>query len=279
MPKIVARSMARPLFESLSQRPFAGLIMGRFNRSCNLVEAEQRLIALTSAGIGDGPFSIVLADQPKFFASLPLDQPVYATHQTLQIGDWQLDLTKAVVWEPKIDWPDPPFAPPPALCKNLASYRVWPPDKGRSPLAQGLARSARQAAAALGQALTDQRGLEAAVTQLAGLGQGLTPAGDDYLLGVMAALWLTGQPDLPPQIAHLAAPQTTLLSAAFLQAAARGEFIEPWHALMRAVRGKNDTPIEKALHRIAHFGASSGTDALAGFASVVSPKTSITIYT
>jgi hypothetical protein len=59
------------------------------------------------------------------------------------------------------------------------------------------------------------------------------------------------------------------LSAAFLQAAARREFMEPWHALVKAWQAEDEQALTAAVARIAAFGASSGADALAGFANVL----------
>ena len=100
---------------------------------------------------------------------------------------------------------------------------------------------------------------------LAGLGPGGTPAGDDFLVGVMAAIWLLGDEADAPAIAGTAAPRTSALSAAFIRAAGRGEFIEPWHALFEALATGDPGQVERAAMRVESFGASSGADALDGF--------------
>jgi hypothetical protein len=115
------------------------------------------------------------------------------------------------------------------------------------------------------EAVKRRAGLIEAARSLAGLGYGLTPAGDDFLLGMMAALWLLGERETLPAIAHAAA-RTTTLSAAFLTAAAQGQFIEAWHGLAHALHRQDDAGGQAALRRIAAFGGSSGRDALAGFA-------------
>jgi len=100
---------------------------------------------------------------------------------------------------------------------------------------------------------------------LAGLGPGGTPAGDDFLVGVMAAIWLLGNEAHAPAIAQTAAPRTSALSAAFLRAAGHGEFIAPWHALLEALAVGDLVQVEKAAMQVESFGASSGADALDGF--------------
>ena len=84
---------------------------------------------------------------------------------------------------------------------------------------------------------------------LAGRGPGLTPAGDDVLIGYAAALRLFhGLVDEARDIARRARPLTMLLSATLLDHAARGELAEPAHAFLE--RG-DSTPLDR-------FGHSSG---------------------
>ena len=108
---------------------------------------------------------------------------------------------------------------------------------------------------------------------LAGLGVGLTPAGDDFLLGFMARLWL--EPALLPTvwtaldlcqtIARTAGPRTTRLSHTWLDHAARGQFAESWHDLAAALITNSLANIQHATNRILNTGATSGRDAMAGF--------------
>jgi hypothetical protein len=84
---------------------------------------------------------------------------------------------------------------------------------------------------------------------LAGRGPGLTPAGDDVLMGYAAALTLFhGLRDEAFDIVRRARPLTTRLSATLLDHAARGELAEPAHDFL----GRGDSgPLER-------FGQSSG---------------------
>lgn len=269
--KAPALSIARPLSAELAAHPFSGRVLGRFERACNLVDIAERVITLTLPEIGNGPFSIVMAGWPHWFESLPLDQVVIATADRLNIGPWQIDLTTAKIWEAQLPCSTQPLKLNSAIAGLLSPYSDWPHPAGNSILNNRLVEVATH----LNRAMREAEGAEKdekiaqAVGQLAGLGSGLTPAGDDYLVGVMAALWLTGQKALLPRLAKVAADKTTALSAAFLNAAGRGEFIEPWHALVLALfRGEAES-FSQALERVARFGASSGRDALAGFATTL----------
>ena len=63
----------------------------------------------------------------------------------------------------------------------------------------------------------------------------------------------------------MAAPRTSTLSAAFLRAAGRGEFIAPWHSLLEALASGDVNQVEAAAMTLEGLGASSGADSLDGF--------------
>ncbi len=267
MTKAVA--IARPLVEALSMHPFAGHIFGVFKRACNLIDNDGRVVVLTSPEMGRGPFSIVVERSESLFKALKLKQSVFITSHFITIDRRKIDLTEAEVWEPRIIWPTEPLALNQAIFEILQPYTHWPQPEPDSAVAGQMVSRLRQAADQLLQALSRSENMEAAVTQLVGLGAGLTPAGDDYLVGVMAALWLNGSSDRLSNVIEAALSRTTNLSAAFLAAAARGEFMEPWHRLAQALSNDDDAAIQTAVNRIAQFGASSGKDALAGFAAAL----------
>jgi hypothetical protein len=265
-------SIARSLAEDLARHPFSGRVSGRFERACNVIDADGRVIALTLPEVGNGPFSIVVAGYPGLFDLLVENQAAVATPNRLNIGSWQVTLNTAKIWEPQIVQFVQPRYLSSAIIDILTSYAGWSHPVGFNPT---MHNHLVKAAARLNQAIPEPEGhkrnekIAQAVGQLAGLGNGLTPAGDDYLVGVMAALWLTGQKEILPVMGQVAAPLTTTLSAAFLKAAARGEFIEPWHALAQALSAGEAEAFSQVIERVAQFGASSGRDTLAGFATTL----------
>jgi hypothetical protein len=113
----------------------------------------------------------------------------------------------------------------------------------------------------------DMAQLQEGAIRLAGLGRGLTPSGDDFLTGVMLWAWLA---HVKPHsvcraLVDAAADRTTTLSAAFLRAAARGECMAAWHRLLFALSEGSDEELAAAVGTVLAYGATSGTDALAGF--------------
>jgi hypothetical protein len=102
------------------------------------------------------------------------------------------------------------------------------------------------------------------VGNLVGLGPGLTPSGDDFLMGALAALAAldrTSMHDALAQAVVNAAGRTSPVSASLLRAAAAGHVGEHLHVMVGAlVNGDADA----ALATAARIGHTSGWDALMG---------------
>jgi len=241
-----------------------------YRQACNFVDTRQRVITLAAPPVGNGPFSIIVDAPAGLFGALRPGQPVRANDAMLAVGSHQIELSRANIWDPHLPVPESLPRVSPAIATILAAHTHWPPPNGNGLMAEKIAQLANKARAQLNRAILQNSGqLETAAGQLAGLGGGLTPAGDDYLVGVMALLWLAGRAEESKRIAAAAAPKTTALSAAFLTAAGAGQFVEPWHGLAQALVAANTPAITQATGQITEFGATSGRDALAGFATTL----------
>ncbi|TBM28617.1 DUF2877 domain-containing protein [Hafnia paralvei] len=99
-----------------------------------------------------------------------------------------------------------------------------------------------------------------------GLGPGLTPSGDDMLVGMMAVLHATSYtaqlPSLLPDEKQLTA-LTTSVSASYLYYARRGYFSTTLHTLLRRL-ACGSQGIERSLESMLHHGHTSGADTLLG---------------
>ena len=112
----------------------------------------------------------------------------------------------------------------------------------------------------------------AAALALLGRGSGLTPSGDDVLAGALAGLNLlpatvgVGVPvwreTFGQRVADQGPVRTTLLSAALLAAAARGEVPSPVAELLRALGGRG--PLRANAERLTRVGHTSGAALAAG---------------
>lgn len=114
-------------------------------------------------------------------------------------------------------------------------------------------------------AAPDLAGLAGLAARLGGRGPGLTPAGDDMLAGALLAARARCGPAAEPELSAVAASvRTTDPAAAFLAWAARGQCIEPAHAVLLALAAGDERRTRAAAARLVAVGASSGAALLAG---------------
>lgn len=110
-------------------------------------------------------------------------------------------------------------------------------------------------------------GVRAAIVRLCGLGPGLTPSGDDALVGALVtAAWLRGRCGMLTDAAATVdfAGLTTAVSATALAAAQKGAGPEPLHALLKAAASDDHRRIDPAVAALAAIGHTSGTDLAVG---------------
>lgn len=106
------------------------------------------------------------------------------------------------------------------------------------------------------------------VENLIGLGPGLTPAGDDFLGGVLIALRSLAEHALADCIEDwilpLARAQTNKISLAHLRCAVAGEGAAVLHNMLAALNSQHGTALTPYLDALDGIGHSSGWDTLAG---------------
>jgi hypothetical protein len=112
----------------------------------------------------------------------------------------------------------------------------------------------------------DRRAAGLAARRLIGLGPGLTPSGDDVLVGMESALHALGRPmaGFLGGAIHDVDDRTTAIAASLIQHAAAGEFAERIHRLLAALLSESDEGFPVAIERAVAWGATSGTDCLLG---------------
>ncbi len=274
-----ALSISQPLKDRLQAAGFSGRVLGVHELACNLADDAGEVVALVAPAVGDGPFSIVVAAS---FEGLAAGDTAHAGAGRLVAGPLEVDWAAAPAWEPRPDWPRLKTARA-QVAAGFAAFDDWAPSaiweglthatgadeyaEGEPPFMARLARGqeAYRRLILAGLGAGDRAALVEGGGLLAGLGPGGTPAGDDFLVGAMAAAWLLGDGADAAAIAGAAAGRTSTLSAAFLRAAGRGELAAPWHTLLEALATGRPERVEKAAMVLETIGASSGADALDGF--------------
>ena len=258
------------------QQPTAIARLQLFDRVMNLIDTEGEIISIVQPSVGAGPFSMVVDWQRPFPEFVSPQASVHKTSMTLFIGPLHLEWQAAELWQPTPPWDQ--LRQQPAQWRNRLPELQTAVAQHQDQLAAGspthFVSQFEMATAALHTALTqkDMAGMQTAVTQLAGLGPGLTPAGDDFLLGLLLGLWATRPKNEVTKLAEIvvetAVLRTTQLSAAWLRAAGRGEAWQPWHDLVNALGADHDW--HPPAQRILNQGATSGVAALLGFVAAIS---------
>lgn len=252
-------------------------VLSVHERVCNLEVADHYLVALVAPEVERGPFHVGLPVSLAFKTWCHPGDHGYVQQGTLYLPRLVVRCGGARVWTPYL-------RPAPVVWASdvLIRYTRWVLSHHHPPLVTAveqqvgpvLTRLAREAAHGLvhfqDEVLVD------ALERLIGLGPGLTPAGDDVIVGLMAGWYILGRVDdqeprrrrLSRRVEELTG-RTHRLSQAWLRFACRGAFAEPWHHLADALSHTDRTSLLTCLIRLVRQGSTSGYYALVGFKAIM----------
>jgi hypothetical protein len=235
-------------------------ILHIFDSACNLINERREVLSIVTQQIGNGPFNLVIEDGILFSDHLQAESSVSIGAGKIGLGHLTINTEAAAPWSARPDW------------ERLRSRKEDIITRtGLSPIANYQPVLPKSLLCNLSAALPggDIAAGLAAARGLAGLGNGLTPAGDDYILGAVYAARIIHPSDvanaLAKQVTNTAAPLTTSLSAAWLRAAGRGEVGILWHQFFEALISADGALIQESIDNLLAVGHSSGADALAGY--------------
>ena len=253
---------------------FMARIHSVFARACNIA-CRDTLLTLCAAGAGQGPTTLTLAHRvPDLRELFHVGERVQCRDGCMRSGRAEVRLTDAAVW-----WPADPGVPLPwvriqAHLGGVALARAQRHHQHTSVID----REGAAAASALHDACRalDHPRAARQIERLVGWGEGLTPAGDDFLIGLLAGLdaFVHGEPRRPRFRSALACvisgltPRTTPIAAHYLRLAAGGHYTEPLIRLRRALLCEdNDDVVDAALRSALAVGATSGADTVSGLSA------------
>jgi hypothetical protein len=239
-----ARQISSAVAERLRTPGRLGRVHSVFRQALN-IETSGGLLTVAAPSTGPLPNGLVLAADADLTAYGATE--AYSDGSALSIGALRIELRHAALWSPTL------------LVRG--SPAPW---SAVAPLLPDLPRRAEMDRLVLAVRAQDHSAAATACAGLLGLGNGLTPSGDDFLVGFSAALRLTSHP-LASAVAQagadLAPGRTTDVAMMFHHYAARGEYSWRIHTLLqRLVVGPSASDIAEALA----WGASSGADCLLG---------------
>lgn len=233
-----------------------------FGHAINLVNEHRDVLSVVTSQIGNGSFNLVVDDDILFSEHLDVESAISIFEGRLQIGDLTISVKKAKRWNPRPNWKNL-YEKKDDIARQLTQlpFIQYP----ISTLQPSTALSAALAIADISVSLDT-------VQKLAGLGVGLTPSGDDFIMGALYAAWIIHPVEvaspLAKEIVKNASALTTSLSAAYLKSAGRGEAGILWHNFFDALLKAQD--IQLPVSEFLSLGETSGADALSGFFGVIS---------
>jgi hypothetical protein len=265
---------------------FSGRVSSRFHRSLYL-ELEEGYCCLVSGHLSAGPINVVTTSIDQFDIIMP-DTDVFFVDEEVLIGDQlRLNTGGTPVWKPKsVNWSETTLAQGLHNLDMLCFGRN--PDQGLSGLVWPSAFSTKlspelEKAKPVFNSLIDwlRQGMipkssclpPKEILNLLGLGPGLTPSGDDFLVGFLVALSILDRQDLMAGICEIIQPLiselTGPISGLHILAAKDGEASEVLHQALNSILVGGYDEISECLNAVSLVGHTSGWDALAGAITVL----------
>ena len=85
-------------------KPTAVSLLHIFDQVINLIDSDGEIISVVQPQIGAGPFALVLAEERPFPCYIAPYDPIHKINTSLYIGQLQIDLRTAKVWQPCPRW-------------------------------------------------------------------------------------------------------------------------------------------------------------------------------
>jgi hypothetical protein len=260
-------------------RPFAARVHSVFDHAVNLrADDDRALYALVSAQRDNAPATLVV-DVPDFGGlGLRPGAPVTLRDSgILCAGGVEIVLGGARPWDATLPVLDDADLPLEWMERFVARHGVAggiePRLRDTTALERATARTLADARAGLETALRarDAAAVQAHASRLIGLGPGLTPAGDDFVVGVVIACAVTGgrtksDPcvDALRRVVDDSGDRTPDISHATLAHAVRGRVRESLVEFVESIAAGDEELMARRAHRVLAIGATSGTDILSG---------------
>jgi len=256
---------------------FAGSVHSVFGRACNITLDDGGMLTLLAAEFGNVPHGARLDTPPgfKFDHTLRAGERIGCRGGIARFAaaGVAIRLSGARRWHAELDKLAVDFGKAPvAAAWRLTELATAQHTKAQARCGLDLPNARRRALAEAAAALQLQQA-ETAVVRLVGCGPGLTPAGDDLLVGFLAGMRATAGYCLDRQafltgfnaIVRAAANGTNPISRTYLEHASDGAFAEPLARLAICIsEGAPQAEVEIAAQAALAVGATSGADGVQG---------------
>jgi hypothetical protein len=277
---VLGRSIDAAFLRVLEARSFNGRVHSVFTRVVNIECTTGKLFTLAGSGLDNAPNTAIVGVTDFDACDIAVNDPVAATKGELLVGDCVVvHWTAASIWraqlpryadadgnlQARLDWVQS------YLVRNGAQGGFVGQAPSDNAFARQMGITLKHRSGSLLDALERMHMSTACqhAKSMIGLGPGLTPAGDDFLVGLFAVLnlrgspccgWLSGGKDVLLHAEQL----TNAISLAALVAAANGQVRETISRLIETLICGTLATLTESLDRVLAIGSTSGSDLVAG---------------
>jgi len=243
----------------LNAPPEAGRVHSVFERTLNILWHDGGLVTLHGPAPLAAPFAAAVARLAEASRLTPRTE-VFRRENRILLGPCVLDTEGGTLVDTTIH----PGGEGPHLLASVLKALAMP--AGAPGLCSPIGRPA-QWRLVDGIRNRDAQAVVQGACALVGLGEGLTPAGDDCLVGVLAILhrfahaWLEKHPEIRAAIGTAARMGTTTVGRDFILHGLDGAFSE---GILRLVTAASEHDVRRSAADLAATGATSGADTLHG---------------
>ncbi len=258
-----------------------GRVHSVFKNSINILTPEKTLLTLLSKKkeIYRNPISIVI-DEEDFtnWHILPHEKVVYKDDYLVFLNkNLYVNLSNKITWDSSFRYFGP-LSPPHVIQKNIETLKffikVMKWNKGLLPLVIDVfphSPFSKKILPILIEIMEDNHMNLEVIEGIVGLGDGLTPSGDDFLSGFLIILYYFGRYlNLTDRLDRIISPlleiiptKTNLISATFLTLAAKGEAFFLLREIIKDLLGRRAFDMEN-IRFLIEYGGTSGASILAG---------------
>jgi hypothetical protein len=261
---IVVTRMSLDSAERFTRAPSeAGRVHSVFDRAVNLAWHDGQLLTLQESAPLVAPFAVALDRLPRS-PDVYTGAPVRRRGGALALAEFTLDWKSAAVANTAM--PAGRCGADLLLLDRLSAIAECAPALNSAAARLARARLAEGLRTSEADAFVD------GALGLLGLGEGLTPAGDDFLVGTLAVVhrcapsWLRERSAIAATIGGRADGATTAVAREFVSHALAGHFAE---SLIELLTAESSEAAERAAARLLSTGATSGADTLAGVRAAI----------
>jgi uncharacterized protein DUF2877 len=269
IPAVTVSTQLAPLFDECVGG-WRGSVLSVHGSAVNLV-VDGELVTVAAAAAGGLPNGLLIADpfDPRSLGVRAGMRVLIAGELEIEGSLLRIEPRGARQWRPELRSTPPPHDL--HLRAGIARRAAVSGGSGfRGIVSAGSAFAAFAAAFASG----SQPAILETGRKLVGLGYGLTPSGDDVLVGLTAGLTAIGDERARGFAGFWAAHafgRTTMVAETFHRHAAGGAYAERLHDVLREILTGPVDAIPSAIQAATAWGATSGTDTLAGVLLALHP--------